>query len=77
MKRTLFIAGGILLAAGAAYAGGLADTIVEMTPPAPAEPMADSSGSLPSWVIPVVILGLMIGLATTGGDDDGGSTYGN
>ena len=68
MKKTLLIVGGILLAAGAAYAGGLSDQIVEMTPPAPA-PMADESGSLPGWVIPVAIIGLLIGIASMGSDD--------
>ena len=74
MKRTLLIAGGILLAAGAAYAGGLGDSIVELAPPAPAEPMAqDNSGSIPGWVIPLAILGIMIGLASS--TDDGSTTY--
>ena len=74
MKRTLLIAGGILLAAGAAYAGGLSDTIVEMAPPAPVDPVADAGGSVPGWVIPVVIIGLLIGLASSTTEDDGGST---
>ena len=76
MKRTLLIAGGLLLAAGAAYAGGLGDTIVEMAPPAPAEPMMDDAGSsIPGWVIPLAIVGLMIGLASTDDDDDGNTVY--
>ncbi len=71
MKKTLLIVGGLVLAAGAAYAGGLGDTIVEMAPPAPVEPMADSNdGSLPGWVIPLAIVGLLIGLAVSG-DDEG------
>lgn len=71
MKKTLLIAGGVLLAAGAAYAGGLGDTIVEMAPPAPVEPMVeDNSGSIPGWVIPLAILGIVVGLAASGTDDD-------
>ena len=70
MKKTFLIAGGVLLAAGAAYAGGLGNTIVEIVP---SEPMAEESGSsVPGWVIPVAILALMVGLASSSSDDDDG-----
>ena len=76
MKKTFLIAGGALLAAGAAYAGGLGDSIVEMVPAAPVEPMAEDNGSsIPGWVIPVAILALMVGLAASGSEEDGGDIY--
>lgn len=73
MKRFLIVFGALAAAAAAAHAGGLSDAIVEMTPPAPADDMvAPAEGSLPGWVIPVALLALMVGVAVSGGEDEGG-----
>lgn len=71
MKLTkLLLAGSgiLIIAAVSAYAGGLADALVESEPVVmtPDEP----SGTVPSWVIPVAIIALLAGAAVLSGDDD-------
>lgn len=76
MKRFLIVFGTLVAAAAAAHAGGLSDVVVEMAPPAPVEEVAPASGSIPGWVIPLAIIGLMVGLAASGSDDDDDETLG-
>lgn len=68
MKLFLTIFGLVAVAAVSAYAGGLADAIVESAPVqiVPDEP----DGSVPSWVVPVAIIALLAGAAVLAGDDD-------
>ncbi len=68
MKLFFTIFGTVMVAAVAAYAGGLADAIVETAPVimTPEEP----SGSVPSWVIPATIIAVLVGAAVLAGDDD-------
>ena len=68
MKKFWIILGALIVAGVSAYAGGLADAITETAPVmvAPAEP----EPSLPGWVIPAAIIGILIGVAVLGGDDD-------
>ena len=76
MKRFLIILGALMAAGAAAYAGGLADALVEAVPTDP-QPVAEPGSSLPAWVIPAVIIALLVGFAVAGDDDedDGGPTY--
>ncbi len=69
MKLFLTILGCASVAAVSAYAGGLADAVVETTPQvmSPNEP----SGSVPGWVVPVAIAALLVGAAVLSNDDDG------
>ena len=49
-----------------ALAGGLADEVVE----APIiEVTPEPTGSLPNWVIPLAIVGIVIAVASSGDDD--------
>ncbi|MFG5383228.1 hypothetical protein [Yoonia sp. R2-816] len=68
MKLLLAGSGILMIAAVSAYAGGLADAVVETQPivMSPDEP----SGSVPSWVIPVAIIAVLAGVAVLSGDDD-------
>ncbi|WP_411890178.1 hypothetical protein [Yoonia sp. SDW83-1] len=68
MKLLLAGSGILIIAAVSAYAGGLADAVVETQPivMSPDEP----SGSVPSWVIPVAIIAVLAGVAVLSGDDD-------
>lgn len=68
MTKFWIILGTLVVAGASAYAGGLADAIVE-TVPTDVEPMAADS-SLPGWVIPAAIVALLIGVAVLGDDDN-------
>jgi len=71
MKKLLLSAGAII-AGAAAYAGGLSDAITETVPemvPPPAEPT-----SATGWIIPLVIVGALIAVAVSSGDDDEGGS---
>lgn len=67
-KLLLTGAGFLCVAAVAAYAGGLADAVVEAEPVimTPDEP----DGSLPGWVLPVALIALLVGAAALASDDD-------
>ena len=66
MKKIVFGTLAAIVAGAAAWAGGLSDAIVESVPQAaPAEP---TSGM--GWIIPVVIVVALVGLAAASGDDD-------
>ena len=68
MKKFWVILGALMVAGISAYAGGLADAITE-TAPVMAEPM-EADPSLPGWVIPAAIIGVLIGVAVLANDDD-------
>ena len=72
MKKFWVILGALIVAGISAYAGGLADAITE-TAPVMAEPM-EADPSLPGWVIPAAIIGILIGVAVLGNDDDDGDS---
>ncbi len=59
MKKLLLAAGGLVAAASAAIAGGLSPAMIE---PAiiPVQEKASSFG----WLIPLLIIGLLVALAT-------------
>ena len=71
MKSTLSAAAAIVLTGSAASAGGLANEIVE-APVVVENPVevAPAGSSVPSWVIPVAIVALLIGIASSDSDDD-------
>lgn len=66
MKLFWLFFGLVMVAGISAYAGGLSDAIVEMVPTDVAP--ADNDGSLPGWVMPVVILAGLIGVAALASD---------
>ena len=68
MKKFWVVLGALIVAGVSAYAGGLADAITE-TVPVMAEPM-EAEPSLPAWVIPAAIIGILIGVAVLADDDD-------
>lgn len=73
MKVFLACFGTVMIAAVSAYAGGLADTVLETAPivMTPDQPR----NSVPNWVIPVAIVALLLGAASlSGNDDDGGAS---
>ena len=74
MKKFLIVLGALIVAGVSAYAGGLADALTETVPTA--EPIAPGP-SVPSWVIPAVIIAALIGVAVISEDDDGGDPYDN
>lgn len=61
----------VVLSGTTALAGGLSDAIVE-TPVVVEDPVEvePAGGSLPGWVIPAAIVALLIGIASSGSDDD-------
>ncbi|WP_333712815.1 hypothetical protein [Yoonia sp.] len=60
-----------LVAAGSvAQAGGLSDQIMEAPVVQDPVEVAPAAGSIPGWVIPLAIIGLMVGIASSG-DSDG------
>lgn len=69
MKLFTTIFGVSTVAAFSAYAGGVANMIVE-TAPAIMEPTDAAGSSAPSWVIPVIIIAALIGAAAMSGDDN-------
>ena len=69
-SKTIAAAAAAAFFAGSAMAGGFATSIQEpdivvVTPDAP--------GSLPGWVIPAIIVAALIGVASSGSDDDDGT----
>jgi hypothetical protein len=75
IKATLTAATAIALSGTAATAGGLADEIVE-APVVVEDPVevAPAAGSIPSWVIPVAVVALFVGLASRDSGDSGGES---
>jgi hypothetical protein len=67
MKLFTAVLGTSTIAAISAYAGGVADAIVETAPVIMEPTQTGSSG--PSWVIPVIIIAALIGAAALSGDD--------
>ena len=67
MKKLLLTAGGFIAAASAAVAGGLADAVMETEI---IEVAPERGGSLPGWVIPLAIVGIVIAIASSSDDDD-------
>ena len=66
MKRLFFVFAGICLAAVAAYAGGLADGLLN-----PGEVVSSQGGadSLPAWILPaavIVVLAALISASDSG-----------
>jgi hypothetical protein len=74
MKLFTAVLGASTVTAISAYAGGVADMIVE-TAPVIMEPTEAAGSSAPSWVIPVVIIAALIGAAALSGDDDDSGAY--
>jgi len=76
MNKFWIVLGALIVAGVSAYAGGLANAITE-TAPMIVEP-AEAESSLPGWVIPAAIIGVLIGVAVWSEDDDepSGSTAG-
>jgi hypothetical protein len=74
MNKFWIVLGALLVAGVSAYAGGLADALTETVPMA--EPVA-AGPSVPSWVIPAVIIAALIGVAVMSEDDpeDGNDPY--
>jgi len=70
MNKLWIISGALIVAGVSAYAGGLANAITE-TAPMMVEP-AEAESSLPGWVIPAAIIGVLIGVAVLSDDDDDG-----
>jgi len=68
MNRFWVILGALVVVGVSAYAGGLADAINE-TAPMMVEP-AEAESSVPGWLIPAAIIGVLIGVAVLSGDDD-------
>ena len=67
MKKLLLSAAIATVTATSALAGGLADEVVE----APIIEVApEPAGSLPGWVIPLAIVGLVIAVASSSDDED-------
>ena len=67
MRSLLLSAAIATLTATSALAGGLADEVME----APVIEVApEPTGTLPGWVIPLAIIGLVIALASSDSDDD-------
>lgn len=71
MNKFWIVLGALVVAGVSAYAGGLANAITETTPMM-VEP-AEAESSVPGWVIPAAIIGVLIGVAVLSDDDDGGS----
>ncbi|MDO6590495.1 hypothetical protein DS901_18025 [Loktanella sp. D2R18] len=69
MKLFTAVFGTSTVAAISAYAGGVANMIVE-TAPVVMEPTETVGSSAPSWVIPVIIIAALVGAAALSGDDD-------
>jgi len=68
MKTLLAIATAATFALTASVqAGGLADAVMETEI---IEVAPEAGGSLPSWVIPLAIVGIVIAVASSGDDDD-------
>lgn len=70
MSRFL-IAVSSMFAAGAAFAGGLSDSIVEATPET--AQTVERASSAPSWVVPLVIVGLLVAVAVSSSSGSGSS----
>ncbi len=67
MKKIIFGSIVASLAGVAAWAGGLADAIVETVPEAmPVETTDSSTG----WIIPLLIVGALVAVAVASSDDD-------
>ena len=71
MKKYILGAAALVGSAAAAVAGGLADAMIEQDPTIVMSDTIESAGSVPGWVIPVVILGVVaLAVAANSGDDD-------
>ena len=68
LTKTLIAAALATTVAGSAIAGGFSNTVVE-PPVVVVEPTAPA-GSLPGWVIPVVILGALAAVALSDSDSE-------
>lgn len=68
MTKFWIILSALIVAGVSAYAGGLSDAITEAAP-AMAAP-ADPESSIAAWVIPVILVALLAGVALSGDDDD-------
>ena len=67
MKSLLLAATIATFAAGSALAGGLADEFME----APVIEVApEPTGTLPGWVIPLAIIGIVIAVASSDSEED-------
>jgi hypothetical protein len=78
MKKYILGAAALVGSAAAAVAGGLADAMIEQDPTIVMSDTIESAGSVPGWVIPVVILGVVaLAVAANSGDDDDDENDGN
>jgi opacity protein-like surface antigen len=63
MKKFLLLTGGLVAAASAAVAGGLANAVIESE----VIEVVPETGSGFGWIIPILIVGILVALAS--GDD--------